>query len=320
MGTLGVQTGSRGGDDDPAPASLVLPASCVIGRSQACDLVIADRSVSAQHATLEWSGLAWELRDLGSRNGTIVDGRRLATGGRVALTIGSRLQFGADPTMWCLREGSAPVLMARHLASFATQLAEGGHVVLPDAGAPICSLYQDVHGAWVVERDGETVAVADRTVIAVGADLWRIHLPSALATLQVAGKLTGAGDVILLTSLCLRFTASQDEEHVEIVAVCGARRWDLQARAHHYMLLVLARGRLADRAAGVSLAEEGWIHQDDLLRMLRTNENHLHISIHRARAQLGKLGVADAAALVERRTGSRQIRLGVEAIELVAAR
>ncbi len=312
MGTLVAQRESS--DAGCEAARVVLPAHCTVGRSSACDLVVADPKVSAQHAALEWSGSAWNVHDLGSRNGTFVDGRQLATGGRVRLAVGAQLQFATEPTVWRLLEASAPVLMARHMASSATQVAEGGYLVLPDDVTPVCSVYQGVH-AWLLDRDGESAPIADREVVAVGADLWRIFLPSAV----VEPTLKGAGEVILLADLQLRLATSQDEEHVEIVVTCGAQRWDLQARAHHYMLLVLARQRLADRAARVATAEEGWVHNDDLLRMLGTNENHLHICIHRARAQFGKLGVVDAAAVVERRSGSRQLRLGVAAIELVAA-
>ena len=51
--------------------------------------------------------------------------------------------------------------------------------------------------------------------------------------------------------------------------------------------------------------------------MLNMDDNHLNISIYRARAQLAKLGVVDAAALIERRTGTRQLRLGVDRIDVV---
>ncbi|MFY0538241.1 hypothetical protein [Nannocystis pusilla] len=46
------------------------------------------------------------------------------------------------------------------------------------------------------------------------------------------------------------------------------------------------------------------------------DDNHLNICIHRARTQLGRLEVADAASLVERRPGTRQVRLGPARIEL----
>jgi sigma-B regulation protein RsbU (phosphoserine phosphatase) len=49
----------------------------VIGRSPDCDVVLASDSVSRQHAELVAHGDAWSVRDLGSRNGTGVNGVRV---------------------------------------------------------------------------------------------------------------------------------------------------------------------------------------------------------------------------------------------------
>ena len=48
--------------------------SLVIGRDPACELVLEDARVSKRHARLEWNGAGWSLEDLGSKNGTSVDG------------------------------------------------------------------------------------------------------------------------------------------------------------------------------------------------------------------------------------------------------
>ena len=45
----------------------------VIGRSSTADLVIADRSLSRQHARLFQQDSSWLILDLGSRNGTQVN-------------------------------------------------------------------------------------------------------------------------------------------------------------------------------------------------------------------------------------------------------
>ena len=45
-----------------------------IGRDPDCDLVIAHPSVSRMHAELYHAGDRWRLRDLGSKNGSFVDG------------------------------------------------------------------------------------------------------------------------------------------------------------------------------------------------------------------------------------------------------
>ena len=49
----------------------------VIGRSPDCDVILASDSVSRQHAELVAHGDNWSVRDLGSRNGTGVNGVRV---------------------------------------------------------------------------------------------------------------------------------------------------------------------------------------------------------------------------------------------------
>ncbi|MBK7826389.1 FHA domain-containing protein [Nannocystis sp.] len=293
--------------------TLQLPARCLIGRSRACDLVLGEPQVSSQHAALEWNGSKWEVCDLGSRNGTHVNGLRLAAGERVPIRRGAELRFGRESPAWLLADDGGPSLMAVQLATGESQLAAGGYLVLPDAERPEVAVYQDARGVWVAETRGEQASLEDRAVIAVAnGAVWRVHLPSL-----GDGTLKENEPPLLIGMLLLRFSFTRDEEHVELRALHGERCLDLQARAYHYPLLLLARQRLADRAAGLAESEQGWIRQDELLKQLRIDENYLHISLHRARTQLGKLGVADVAGLVERRSGTRQLRLGVARLELV---
>jgi hypothetical protein len=58
---------------------LVLPEAegAIVGRSHACDRVVADPTVSRVHARLRARGRRWWLTDLGSTNGTWVNGRRV---------------------------------------------------------------------------------------------------------------------------------------------------------------------------------------------------------------------------------------------------
>ena len=63
-----------------------------IGRGDYNDVVISDASVSTMHAKLQRREAVWILSDLGSTNGTFVEGERLS--GEVALTPGTTLRFG----------------------------------------------------------------------------------------------------------------------------------------------------------------------------------------------------------------------------------
>ncbi len=50
----------------------------VIGRRESCDIVLRFGNVSGQHARLTLEQGYWFLKDLGSRNGTKVDGFRIS--------------------------------------------------------------------------------------------------------------------------------------------------------------------------------------------------------------------------------------------------
>ncbi len=66
----------------------------VIGRSSEADIVLDHPSISRKHAALECSD-AIRVEDLGSANGTVVGGRRLAQGERAALVPGIVLELGS---------------------------------------------------------------------------------------------------------------------------------------------------------------------------------------------------------------------------------
>lgn len=63
-----------------------------LGRGRANDVVIAEDSVSRLHAALEARSGGWAVRDLGSRNGTFVNGERVL--GDRALRDGDEIRIG----------------------------------------------------------------------------------------------------------------------------------------------------------------------------------------------------------------------------------
>jgi hypothetical protein len=68
------------------------PSPTTIGRAPDCDCVIAEPSVSRRHASLRRAGERWLLRDLGSSNGTRVNGIRVTD--EVEVRPGDQLNLG----------------------------------------------------------------------------------------------------------------------------------------------------------------------------------------------------------------------------------
>jgi Protein of unknown function (DUF3662)/FHA domain len=56
---------------------VVGPAGVTLGRSRQCDVVLNDANVSRQHAEIRPRGGSWVLSDLGSTNGSCLNGRRI---------------------------------------------------------------------------------------------------------------------------------------------------------------------------------------------------------------------------------------------------
>src|SRR5207237_968067 len=65
----------------------------VLGRDEACDVSLLDESASRRHAAIARRGERFHVRDLGSRNGTFVNGAPL--GGEEALRTGDEVTVGA---------------------------------------------------------------------------------------------------------------------------------------------------------------------------------------------------------------------------------
>ena len=56
---------------------VVGPAGATVGRSRQCDIVLSDPNISRQHAEVRPRGGSWVVSDLGSTNGSRLNGRRI---------------------------------------------------------------------------------------------------------------------------------------------------------------------------------------------------------------------------------------------------
>lgn len=96
-----------------------------LGRSRACDVALEDDQVSRQHARIEQRQGELRIRDLGSRNGTRVNGRRITA--EVALLDGDRIQLGTSTARVELeRLATAPAARVDLRQPIESLLAEAG--------------------------------------------------------------------------------------------------------------------------------------------------------------------------------------------------
>jgi hypothetical protein len=282
----------------------------LVGRAASANLRLTVRYVSAQHALIRWAAGRWEIKDLGSRNGTFLDDVRVQAGAEVQLRLGCRLSFGKREQAWELVSEAPPQVMAVPLDGGEPALEDGELVALPSSQNPVATIYQDAEGGWVLEQPEQIAPISNLQVFDVGGRSWRFCCPENHWRTSLADPTSE----LETRNLLLRFSVSRDEEHVHLEAVGGSRTFDLGSRAHNYLLLTLARKRLADAAEGVPETSCGWVYQEDLAHDPSMAPPQLNIDVFRLRQQFAKLGLADAATIVERRPRTRQLRIGVSQI------
>jgi hypothetical protein len=280
----------------------------VIGRGSVCHLRLDDPKVSSVHAELIWDGDGWKVRDLGSRNGTFVQGARIEAGQLVEIEPGGELAFAGAGSSFALVDSSAPQLIATSERG-ELRVASDDLLFIPSEDEPELAIYRSDDGSWVVESDHGAAAVDEREPLTAGGRTWRLHLPT-----RPPDTRTTDGD-LQLRAIELHFFVSRDEEHIELGLYDGADLRRVEPRAHLALLLTLARLRLADHQHGdLPSAECGWVHRDDLARMLAIEPTLLNLWIHRARKQLLAAGVRDSSLVIERRAAGTQMRLGIDRV------
>jgi hypothetical protein len=86
---------------EPRTPLLALPVGTTVtlGRSRVCDCVLTDPTVSRRHACVRYRDGSWWLRDLGSSNGTYVNGCRVLD--EVEVRAGDRVGLGATTYRLC---------------------------------------------------------------------------------------------------------------------------------------------------------------------------------------------------------------------------
>jgi adenylate cyclase len=206
----------------------------IVGRSEKCDPAIPDPWISSQHCRFERRGGTWWVVDLGSRNGTYLDGRQVC---EAPLREGARVRLGQTEAIFRrgAPEGAAPEIPRSattvfFLADAAKAVAGGGAALpRPDLARRQLSVLHAI-GRALVEATGfddslsqllravATEARAERATLLLmdetGAMVPRVHEPADApprlsTTILSAAVRSRAGLLVLDAQHDERFTGSR---------------------------------------------------------------------------------------------------------------
>jgi hypothetical protein len=289
----------------------------LIGRRSVAELHLDQAYVSSQHASIRWTGEAWEVRDLSSRNGTLVNGVAIRPGHGVRLKKGDRIAFGSPEQVWELVDDGAPRAMVVPLDARGEPLFVDGEILaLPSQDNPSDTIFRGSDGAWYLEREDDVVQLRPQMIFESTKRRYRFSCPELVTeTSTVSFPEFVRGE---LARVKLIFRVSKEEEYVEIAVEREGRRDELPVRNFNYLLLLLARQRLADAEADPKIAESacGWVDQETFIEAIKSSPDRLSIDVFRIRRQFAGLGITDAAKIVERRPSTKQLRIGVGALTI----
>jgi hypothetical protein len=137
-----------------------------LGRGSDCDVVLPERQISRYHARIERDDGGYVLHDLGSKNGTYVNGQevgdrpyRLKDGDEIQIALCVRMGFvGADATLPLEMTGPHRGLRVDRAAR---RVFIGGHELTPPLSPAQYRLLDLLleHEEQVVSRDAIVVAV-----------------------------------------------------------------------------------------------------------------------------------------------------------------
>ena len=289
----------------------VLEFDYFVGRANPpkCALMLEQPHVSNVHAHLRWTGQAWELKDLGSRNGTYLDGRRMDRGSATRLQHGSKLGFGRVENEWQVIDETAPTPMAVPLDGASPVPLEAEVIALPSTDNPNAMIFRSAEGGWLLERaDEPDIPLINLQTFGAVGRVWRFSCPEAFVA-TLAASADGARE-LSVANLGLLLSVSQDEEYVHLRVAAGSREIDMGASVYNYLLLTLARQRIADASHGQPETSCGWVDLADYPHDPMMATPQLNVAVHRIRQQFARVGIADSATIIERRPNVGQLRVG----------
>lgn len=282
----------------------------------AVDTVLVHPLISKHHAIIEWLNESWFIRDI-SRNGSWLNGTQLVENTRYPLKLGDKIHFG-DPehgAFWMADLSPPADLLLPVDALYNSDLGNQAiyldrYNLLPNEQQPQVVLAFDPNvQQWGLEDPNHYAGVfrvfKEHDTVEFAEQVWRLQLSHREneTELRVSSPSTSL-------QLNFIFDLSADEETTHLRLQIPHQSIELFARSHHYLTLTLARYRFVDAQQNLSLADQGWVYPEQLMKDLGMDISHLNIQIHRARKQFvdSTNQLFDAQTLIERKAG--KVRFG----------
>jgi hypothetical protein len=273
-----------------------------IGRAPENDLVVAEQTVSSNHASAWLEGGQVWLKDLGSRNGTFVNDDRIQ--GATPVHPGDAIRLGPDMELRVHGEGNAmgpPLALLVEdttsqvrfpVRSDRFHIGGGSSDDLPIEGAPAQAatliVYPDGE-AYLGGEEGEESPLSPGDTFEVGGRTLKLLAlaPSYTATVEAEPSRYPYSLKVTLDGVSGPEALLTDERQGT------THRVDAENRA--ILLYVLGKQWLDDHTAGKDRTERGWCSDADVSvgiwgRKGTSDANALHVLTHRLRKELKKAG------------------------------
>lgn len=239
---------------------------------------------SRLQAFITWHDQNWHLKDV-STNGTFLNSKRIERGLKAPLVKNDIIHFADIHTSpWQILDTTAPSDMLTPLSPNLQPILLDKLTALPKEDKPIVILYINSQGDWMCESSKETTCLRNGSLVIVGnGQVWRFNHATPLAETSTEAQLNPHHNT---TSPNITIEVSQDEEHISVsLSSSSTETFDLGEKAHHQLLLELARKRLSDQEDKLAERDQGWIDRGLIANRLGIDDNHLTQQLYRARKQ-----------------------------------
>jgi hypothetical protein len=295
-------------NNEPATLSYLNTYHC-FGRSTTnADTVIDAPEISRLHAIIEWTDEQCFIRDISS-NGTWVNDKKLVKDSAKRLNVGDKLYFAkADENGFVVQELSPPQNMLLAVEQPTANVTLGPIIlcdsnILPSKQHPEIALFfvpskSQWYKEYLDDSAGIAYSVSDLDILNFANQSWQLKLNNPTENTAHLAK-----PVLLAHQIRYRFNLSQDEENTELTITVNNEEFYLSNRAHHYLVLSLARDRDEDAKKGIDECNQGWRLRETIAKELGEDMPFVNTHVFRAKQQLVSTlnHICDGNVLIEKK-------------------